>query len=72
MDRWLSGQTASRQSRDVPATHDKTVAKMFDRDQFIADFFGVERSEWDPETLRERRFDMEKARKAFEDAGPIP
>jgi predicted metal-dependent enzyme (double-stranded beta helix superfamily) len=32
------------------------------------DFFGVERSEWDPETLCEQRFDMEKARRAFEDA----
>ncbi len=32
------------------------------------DFFGVDRSEWDPETLRQRRYDMARAMKAFEDA----
>jgi predicted metal-dependent enzyme (double-stranded beta helix superfamily) len=30
------------------------------------DFFGVDRSEWDPETLREQRFDMPRALAAFE------
>ncbi len=30
------------------------------------DFFGVDRSEWDPETLREQRFDMARALEAFE------
>jgi predicted metal-dependent enzyme (double-stranded beta helix superfamily) len=29
------------------------------------DFFGAERSEWDPETLREQRFDVERARRLF-------
>jgi len=29
------------------------------------DFFGVARSEWDPETLLERPYDMEKALRAF-------
>jgi predicted metal-dependent enzyme (double-stranded beta helix superfamily) len=32
------------------------------------DFFGIDRSEWDPETLRERHYDVAKALKAFEDA----
>ncbi|WP_119462317.1 hypothetical protein [Rhodospirillaceae bacterium SYSU D60014] len=31
-------------------------------------FFGAERSEWDPETLREQRYDMEKALRLFEEA----
>ena len=30
------------------------------------DFFGAERSEWDPESLRERPFDIEKARGMFD------
>jgi predicted metal-dependent enzyme (double-stranded beta helix superfamily) len=29
------------------------------------DFFGAERSEWDPETLREQRFDVERAQRLF-------
>ncbi len=32
------------------------------------DFFGVERSEWDPETLLERPYDLEKNMRLFEDA----
>ncbi len=32
------------------------------------DFFGAERSEWDPETLREERFDAERAVRRFEEA----
>jgi predicted metal-dependent enzyme (double-stranded beta helix superfamily) len=32
------------------------------------DFFGVPRSEWNPETLQERPFDLEAARKLFEEA----
>jgi predicted metal-dependent enzyme (double-stranded beta helix superfamily) len=32
------------------------------------DFFGAARSEFDPETLEERPFDIEKARRAFHDA----
>jgi len=32
------------------------------------DFFAVERSEWDPETLRERPFDVARALQAFDDA----
>ncbi len=31
------------------------------------DFFGAARSEWDPETLRERPFDLERARRIFEE-----
>jgi predicted metal-dependent enzyme (double-stranded beta helix superfamily) len=30
------------------------------------DFFAAERSEWDPETLSEGRYDVEKARRMFE------
>jgi predicted metal-dependent enzyme (double-stranded beta helix superfamily) len=29
------------------------------------DFFGVARSEWDPETLREQRYDVERAQRLF-------
>ena len=29
------------------------------------DFFAAERSEWDPESLREQRFDVERAQKMF-------
>jgi predicted metal-dependent enzyme (double-stranded beta helix superfamily) len=32
------------------------------------DFFAAERSEWDPETLCEHRYDVEKTRRMFEDA----
>jgi predicted metal-dependent enzyme (double-stranded beta helix superfamily) len=32
------------------------------------DFFGTPRSDWDPETLQERPFDIERARKVFVDA----
>jgi predicted metal-dependent enzyme (double-stranded beta helix superfamily) len=32
------------------------------------DFFGVPRSEWDPDTLEERPFDVEHARRAFAEA----
>jgi predicted metal-dependent enzyme (double-stranded beta helix superfamily) len=32
------------------------------------DFFGAERSEWDPETLREGRYDAQKAMAFFEAA----
>ena len=32
------------------------------------DFFGAERSEWDPETLDERPYDVEKARRLFEES----
>jgi predicted metal-dependent enzyme (double-stranded beta helix superfamily) len=32
------------------------------------DFFGEERSEWDPETLLEERYDVERALRLFEEA----
>lgn len=32
------------------------------------DFFGTPRSDWDPETLRERPFDIARGRKVFDDA----
>ncbi len=32
------------------------------------DFFAEERSEWDPETLLEGRFDVERAMRLFEEA----
>ena len=32
------------------------------------DFFAAERSEWDPETLTEQRYDVARAMKLFEDA----
>ena len=32
------------------------------------DFFGAERSEWDPETLDEQRWDPERAVRRFEEA----
>jgi predicted metal-dependent enzyme (double-stranded beta helix superfamily) len=32
------------------------------------DFFGMPRSEWDPETLEERPYDVARARKTFADA----
>jgi predicted metal-dependent enzyme (double-stranded beta helix superfamily) len=32
------------------------------------DFFAAERSEWDPETLSEQRYDVEKARRMFAEA----
>jgi predicted metal-dependent enzyme (double-stranded beta helix superfamily) len=32
------------------------------------DFFAVSRSEWDPETLLEREFDLEKSMRSFEEA----
>jgi predicted metal-dependent enzyme (double-stranded beta helix superfamily) len=35
------------------------------------DFFGAERSEWDPETLQEGRFDMAKNMKLFEEANAL-
>ena len=35
------------------------------------DFFAAERSEWDAETLREDRFDAERAVRRFEEANAI-
>lgn len=35
------------------------------------DFFGVARSEWDPETLREQCYDVEKVRRLFEEANAV-
>jgi predicted metal-dependent enzyme (double-stranded beta helix superfamily) len=35
------------------------------------DFFGVARSEWDPETLLERRYDVEKNMRLFEEANAL-
>jgi predicted metal-dependent enzyme (double-stranded beta helix superfamily) len=35
------------------------------------DFFGVERSEWDPETLLEQRYNVEKTLRVFEGANAI-
>src|SRR5262250_3374549 len=35
------------------------------------DFFAAERSEWDPETLRETRYDLAKNIKLFEDANAL-
>ena len=32
------------------------------------DFFSIERSEWDPETLREERYDVAKNMRLFEEA----
>jgi predicted metal-dependent enzyme (double-stranded beta helix superfamily) len=32
------------------------------------DFFGAKRSEWDPETLLEQRFDAERAMRLFEES----
>jgi predicted metal-dependent enzyme (double-stranded beta helix superfamily) len=35
------------------------------------DFFGAARSEWDPETLLERRYDVEKNMRLFEEANAV-
>src|SRR5688572_22391958 len=35
------------------------------------DFFGAERSEWDPETLREGRYDVAKNMRLFEEANAL-
>jgi predicted metal-dependent enzyme (double-stranded beta helix superfamily) len=35
------------------------------------DFFGAERSEWDPETLLEQRYDLEKNMRLFEEANAL-
>jgi predicted metal-dependent enzyme (double-stranded beta helix superfamily) len=35
------------------------------------DFFGAERSEWDPETLQEGRYDAAKAMRLFEEANAL-
>jgi predicted metal-dependent enzyme (double-stranded beta helix superfamily) len=35
---------------------------------YAGDFFGAERSEWDPESLREQRYDISKALRLFEEA----
>jgi len=35
------------------------------------DFFGAARSEWDPETLLERRYDVEKNMRLFEEANAL-
>ena len=36
------------------------------------DFFAAQRSEWDPETLREGRYDLEKNMRLFEQANRRP
>ena len=35
------------------------------------DFFGAERSEWDPETLLEQRYDVEKTMRLFEESNAV-
>ncbi|GAC1347733.1 MAG: hypothetical protein NVSMB18_33650 [Acetobacteraceae bacterium] len=35
---------------------------------YEGDFFAMERSEWEPESLRERRYDVEKNMRRFEEA----
>ena len=35
------------------------------------DFFGADRSEWDPETLSEQRYDVEKTMRLFEEANAV-
>lgn len=35
---------------------------------YAGDFFHTSRSEWDPETLLERSYDVEKAMRLFEEA----
>ena len=35
------------------------------------DFFGAERSEWDPETLQEGRYDVAKTMRRFEEANAL-
>jgi hypothetical protein len=35
------------------------------------DFFGTARSEWDPETLLEQRYDVEKNMRLFEEANAL-
>lgn len=35
---------------------------------YVGDFFGVERSEWEPESLTERRYDVGKNMRLFEEA----
>ncbi len=35
------------------------------------DFFATERSEWEPETLEERPYDLEKNMKLFEESNAI-
>jgi predicted metal-dependent enzyme (double-stranded beta helix superfamily) len=35
---------------------------------YDGDFFAIERSEWDPETLTEQRYDSQKAMRHFEEA----
>jgi hypothetical protein len=35
------------------------------------DFFGAERSEWDPETLQEGRYDAAKTMRLFEEANAL-
>jgi hypothetical protein len=45
--------------------------KLFRLSQFTStggDFFGAERSEWDPETLEEGRYDAAKTMRMFEEA----
>ena len=39
---------------------------------YAGDFFAIERSEWDPETLSERRYDVERALRLFESANAAP
>ena len=54
-----SVNAVTRQQGDSEALHlDDTV--------YGGDFFAVERSEWDPETLTERPCDIEKIRAMFE------
>ena len=39
---------------------------------YAGDFFTVERSEWDPETLLERRYDLAKNMRLFDEASAAP
>jgi hypothetical protein len=60
MARWLSGR--------IPRSRPASGAAFIAIHVYTGDFFGAVRSEWDPETLLERSYDVEKNLRLFEEA----
>jgi predicted metal-dependent enzyme (double-stranded beta helix superfamily) len=67
--RALTDRDAVTLGRDIihsvtnPLSHNTSALHVYG-----GDFFGIARSEWDPKTLLEQPYDMQKARQLFEDA----
>jgi predicted metal-dependent enzyme (double-stranded beta helix superfamily) len=68
----LSVKDAAPLGRDIIHSVTNPIARLTGAlHVYGGDFFGAERSEWDPETLEEGRYDAERAMRYFEEANRL-